>query len=152
MDEDNRDEEHRAARKERCVVSCVVGSHTCVVVFTDPAYGHIVALRNVTTFCAARKPVPDQIFKPAVLTLPAGSVLVPGCLVDQASGTGPKRIPLSFIEPSGCVHHCRGHVIVELHTYQRPVADNSTVTVATRTDNYRNVLSAELQINNCLLR
>jgi hypothetical protein len=108
----------------------------------------VVEPRNVNTFCAARKPIPDQIFEPVVLAPPAGSVLVPGCLVDQASGTGPKRFPLRFY---GAVW-LRAPIAAAMSSSnftlnQRPVADNSTVTVATRTDNYRNVPSRRTAIN-----
>ena len=78
MNNEDRDEKHRALRKERFIVCCV-GSHTrnCNV-FTDPTDGQSVKLRNVNTFCAVRKPVPDQIFELAVPAPPLGSVLVPG--------------------------------------------------------------------------
>ena len=66
MENDDSDEKYRALGKERCVVSCV-GSHTRNRnVFTDPTDGQSVEHRNVNTFCAARKPVPDQIFEPSV--------------------------------------------------------------------------------------
>src|SRR5580658_8989338 len=91
-------------------------------VFTDPIDGQIVEPRNVNTFCAARKPVPDQIFKSTVRTRPTCSVLVPG----RPDGSGVRAqvrnvFPLEFFK---------------LAMNQRTLADNSTVTVATHTDNY----------------